>query len=172
MIAPLPARGKNLLAHLGSFCAHEYSHKRLEGADCVDDGARDSARSRRQPSARFTFCRIAIRLAALSTMLLLPRDPSAESGSAGTTLGVGAVVVRNCSVATEVSNPVGPASSATKPIGNAKLTVTCSKGAGQTIAIDTDGNASATKDIRPLSKGVSTLNFDVHKEAFMLIVNF
>jgi hypothetical protein len=57
-------------------------------------------------------------------------------------------------------------------VGNSKLTVTCSKGAGQTIAIGTDGNASTIKDIRPSSNGVSTLHFNVKKEEFVLIVNF
>lgn len=173
MIAPLPVGGKNLLTRLGSFCDHEYSHNRPKGAGCVDDAGRDSSRSRREPSARFTFCRIAIRLAALSTILLLPpHHPSAGAGSAGATLGVSATVARNCSLSTGVSNPVGPANSATKPVGNAQLTVSCSKGVGQTIAIDTDGNAFAIKEIRPLSNGVSTLNFDVKKEVFVLIVNF
>jgi len=40
------------------------------------------------------------------------------------------------------------------------------------IAIDTGGNASAIKAIRPVSNGVSTLNFDVKKDVFMLVVNF
>jgi hypothetical protein len=172
MIAPLPVGAKNLLTRLRSFCDQECGHERPEGAGCVGDAGRDSWRSHREPSERFAFCRIAIRLAALSTILLLPHDPSAGAGSAGATLGVSATVARNCSLSTGVSNPVGPASSATKPVGNAQLTVTCSKGAGQTIAIDTDGNASAIKDIRPLSNGVSTLNFDVKKEVFVLIVNF
>lgn len=172
MIAPLPVGGKNLLTRLGSFCDHECSHERPEGVGCVDDAGQDSSRSRRDPSERFAFCRIAIRLAALSTILLLPHDPSAGAGSAVATVNISATVARKCGVSTGVSNSLGPAESATKPVGNAQLTVTCSKGAGQTIAIDTDGNASGIKDIRPLSNGVSMLNFDVKKEVFVLIVNF
>lgn len=172
MIAPLPVRGKNLLTRLRSFCDHEHSHERPEGAGRLVDAGRDSSRSRREPSASFTLCRIVIRLAALSTIFLLPHHPSAGAGSAVATVNVSATVTRKCGLSTVVSNPLGPADSATKPVGNARLTITCSKGAGQTIAIDTDGKATTINDIRALSNGVGTLNFDVKKEVFMLVVNF
>ena len=172
MIARVLLGAKNLVTRLRFFCDHEGSHKRAEGAVCAGDAGRDCARSRREPSERFTFCRLAIRLAALSTILLLPPHPSAGAGSAVASLGVSATVTRNCSLSTEVSNLRGPADSATKPVGNSRLTITCSKGAGQTIAIGTDGNASAIKNILPLSNGVSTMYFDVKKEEFVLIVNF
>lgn len=171
MIAPVLLGAKNLVTRRRFFCDHESSHKRPEGAVCAGDAGRDSSRSRREPSARFTFCRIAIRLAVFFA-IFLPPPHSSRAGSAVAPLGVSATVTRNCSLSTEVSNLRGPADSATKPVGNSKLTVTCSKGAGQTIAIGTDGNASTIKDIRPLSNGVSTLYFDVKKEEFVLIVNF
>ena len=172
MIARVLLGAKNLVTRLRFFCDHEGSHKRAEGAVCAGDAGRDSSRSRREPSARFTFCRIAIRLAVVSTIFLPPHHSSSGAGSAVAPLGVSATVTRNCSLSTEVSNLRGPADSATKPVSNAKLTVTCSKGAGQTIAIGTDGNASTIQDIRPLSNGVSTLYFNVKKEEFVLMVNF
>src|SRR3990170_1160487 len=153
MIAPVLLGAKNLVTRRRFFCDHESSHKRPEGAVCAGDVGRDSSRSRREPSARFTFCRIAIRLAVFFA-IFLPLPHSSRAGSAVAPLGVSATVTRNCSLSTEVSNLRGPADSATKPLGNSKLTVTCSKGAGQTIAIGTDGNASAIKYILPLSNGV------------------
>jgi len=171
MIAPVLLGAKNLVTRRRFFCDHESSHKRPEGAVCAGDAGRDSSRNRREPSAKFTFCRIAIWLAVFSA-IFLPPPHSSRAGSAGAPLGVSATVTRNCSLSTEVSNFRGPADSATNPVGNSKLTVTCSKGAGQTIAIGTDGNPSTIKDIRPLSNGVSTLYFNVKKEEFVLIVNF
>lgn len=102
-------------------------------------------------------------------LLILAGSPSMISaGSASTSLSVSAVVTNNCAIVTSpmafgVYDPI--IVHATLPLdGIGTVTVTCTKGAVTTIALDAGGNAPGIGTTRAMLGGGVKLSYEIYQD--------